>query len=195
MTDSDNLEHEEQIQELTRRYGVKVADWGRKVTPEEIQWLLDHCPFLQMTAQGYFEPYDEPKIITASSSNWQILDYGNALGSSPGQLIFGGGYFHIHDDDGSGGSGVVNPGKGTIVNQAFMTAQEMVRIAIARGWKGVHLVDYHRLMARSAWMEAMSEGFPVSGFTPDRHDQRVRKVVGMSLEEIKVSRFGRSVGG
>ncbi len=38
--------------ELERRFGIKPKDWGREVTQRDIQWLLDHCPFIQVVAGG-----------------------------------------------------------------------------------------------------------------------------------------------
>ena len=74
------------------------------------------------------------EVIKAESTNWNIIDYGDAMGASPGYYVFSSGYFRMSKEDGEDdeeGGSMVNPGKGTIINQAFLTAQEMVQIGIS----------------------------------------------------------------
>ncbi len=163
----------------------------REVSPEEIQYLLDHCPYLQVvdTVLHYIdEDPPEVKLIDAESSGWKILDYGDAMSSSPGENVLGfSEYKRVldkegNDDGGDGGD------KGTIWNQAFLTAAEIVSIAKARGWKGIQIVDGHRVMKRGAWIKALQEGMPVVGFEPSSDDEKVRKRVEMDANAYEVLR-------
>ena len=175
------------IEEFERRFDAPPVDWGREVTHEEVRWLSDHYPFLQLVAAGGGKPSEKVEVIKAESTNWNIIDYGDAMGASPGYYVFSSGYFRMSKEDGEDdeeGGSMVNPGKGTIINQAFLTAQEMVQIGISRGWYGVHLVDYHRLMGRAAWIEAQKSEVPVSGFEPDRKDKRIQGLLKKSSDQL-----------
>ena len=102
----------------------------------------------------------------------QIHNYGDAMSSSPGHLLFGGGDYRINleEDEDDEGSGVVNPGKGTIWKQAFDTAAEMVSLAKESGWSAVNIVDGHPMMKWAAWMQAADEHLGVDGYTPTEKD-------------------------
>lgn len=181
----------ELIDEMSKKLKID-PDVARKITPEEIHYLLDHCPFLQMvdTHASYEPVQEEVRIVTAESSNWDVHDYGDALCSSPGKFIFGGGFYHLSDDDDddAGGSGIVNPGKGTVYNQAFQTACEMVKMAVAHGWGGLRIVDGHPMMIRAAWIKASQQGLAVDGYEPTAYDHSVRERIALSSTEFEVLR-------
>src|SRR3990167_2027005 len=130
-------------QQTLRKLGLADTDITQ-VRPEDVLYLVDRWQFLQVVENGgKCKSYDEPKIIKLSSG-WDLIDYGNAMATSPGKFLYGSGYFHSSDDDdGEGGSGVVNPGHGTIFKQAFDSAAELIRFAQAQGWEGVLIVDGH----------------------------------------------------
>jgi len=166
-----NDEFEQELNEVAEKLNIDL-DWARQLRRDEILWLLDHCPFLQIVNPDMaFVPVDEGlQVITAKSSGWDVHVYPDAMASSPGRFIFGGGYFTGGDDESSGGA---NPGKGTIKNQTIMTAMEMVDIAAAAGWKNIQVVDGHPHMIRGAWLKALELGIGVSGFEPGTEDYRV----------------------
>lgn len=187
MSDEHNPENfEQQIQEVSKKLHIDV-DVLREISPEEIQYLLDRCPFLQIVGPTTELEPEEVKIIQ-SESGWDIHDYGDAISSSPGRLLFGGGNFRIYlDDEDEGGSGgdIINPGKGTIRNQAFVTASEMVLMAHERGWDHFTIVDGHLLMKRAAWIKASEQGMTVDGFEPTAEDEKIRDRVLQSGEDFK----------
>lgn len=176
----------EELEAAAERLGVEV-DILREVSPEELRYILDLCPFLQVvdTVLHYIdEPPPDVQFIQAQSG-WKIFDYGDAMCSSPGEHILG-----LYDSskrnkkegDGEGGDG-------TIWYQAISTAAEMVAMARARGWKGLQIVDGHCIMKRSAWIKALEEGLPVAGFEPSEADKKVRARVSMSQSEYETLRY------
>ena len=180
---------EKKIQEASEKLNVDI-DWARSISVEEILYLLDHCPFLQIVdTKAALE--DQKLELVEADSGWVIHNYGDAISSSPGGLLYGGGYFRIlfgDEEDDEGGSGIVNPGKGTIVKQAFDTAVQMVVMAHQKGWSGIQIVDGHPLMQRAAWIKASQLNMTVEDFTPDQHDLAVRDRVELSENEFEVLR-------
>jgi hypothetical protein len=194
MSDDDNNNNdgndiEEHLQEVSDKLKIDI-NVLRDISQEEIQYLLDCCPYLQIVDTVlHFIDEEPPEVqFIDAKSGWKVFDYGDAMSSSPGEKILGfAEYKRIlkqdeEDDDEGGG------GKGTIWNQAFLTAAEMVAIAKEHGWRGIQIIDGHRVMKRSAWIAALSEGLPVVGFEPSSEDEKVRKRVGMSSSEIETLR-------
>lgn len=177
---ADSLD--QQITQSLKKLNIDDINWGRyEITPEELLYLLDHAPYLQMVSTGTGSPtLPEPELITARSG-WTIHHYGDAMSSSPGALLFSGGYFPIHDDeDGRGASG---DGRGTIRKQAFDTAADMIALAKRMGWSGVHVVDGHPSMEWAAWMAAQDQGMSLAGYTPSEKDMKKRERVKRSEME------------
>ena len=188
MAARDLEELKQQVAEFERQFSLPPSEWGRKITSEEIQYLKDHYYYLQVVASAGGQPLTSVELITAKSSDWNIIDYGDAMGSSVGEFIFSCGYFKDdtpQEGDDDGGT-LVSPGKGTLINQAFLTAQEMIEMAIARGWRGAHIVAGHPLMTRSAWIAAEKGGLRVTGFEPGRKDQRIKRLVSTSSSDFKL---------
>ena len=166
----------------------QVFDVGDAVvSPQNIDYLVSKFPFVQVVAGGGVEQTDTVKVMVAESSNWPIYHYGDAMCTSPGPYMLGGGNFRVRlsDDDDEGGSDMVNPGKGTIVNQAFLTCQDMVQIALSEGWESIHVVDGARIMGRGLWIYGESQGLIVTGFEPDEHDVRVQYLVLSSMDDLR----------
>lgn len=169
------------------KLGLAVPVWDRPVTPEEIHYFLDRWPFLQILSGNEVDAFDEVERVTARRSGWTILNYGDAITTSPGAFLFGGGDFTIHlDGDGGEGGDIVNPGKGTVWRQAYLTTQEMVSLAQSLGWQSVHVVDGHPLMKWAAWMHTMDNDMGITGFEPSEKDQKRRERVRRSeIEDEK----------
>jgi hypothetical protein len=174
----DNLD--EDIQQNLDSIGLNV-DWRRRVSAGDVLYLLDQCPFLQISDTSLQLSYDLPplKVVTAKSG-WRIHDYGNALSSSPGEWMFGNPRARRTRIDGEqkggegGGSGV-----GTVVNQAVLTVFDMIELVKAHEWAGIRLVDGHPLMAWAAWMYALDSGLEVEGYSPTAKDlARRRRIKG-----------------
>lgn len=171
----------QEVTDNLKQLGLAVPVWDREITHAEIQYFIDRWPYLQILSTNKLEPLDEVQYVTAKS-NWTIINYGDALTSSPGKFLFGGGDFRImlnRDDDDGGGGDIVNPGKGTIWRQAFDTVGDMIQLAKQLGWEGVHIIDGHPLMKWAAWMKAVEDGMSLSGFSPTERDiarrERVRR--------------------
>ncbi|MCH9770451.1 MAG: hypothetical protein K0U12_06185 [Gammaproteobacteria bacterium] len=180
---------EQLIDEAHQKLEIEV-DYLREISPEEIKYLLDHCPFLQMVDTKVLPEGESKFEIIRAKTNWDIHSYGDAMSSSPGRLLFGGGYYvwSDTDDEGGGGGDLINPGQGTIVNQAFSTAKEMVDLAVQQKWAGIKLVDGHPLMLRSAWIRSNQVGLSLEGFTPDHYDEIIRNRVTLSDTDFEVLR-------
>ncbi len=181
----------EEITDNLKRLGLAVPVWEREVTAAEIQYFIDRWPFLQILSMNALDSLEEVELLRAKKSNWTILNYGDALASSPGEFLFGGGDFRISlsddEDDGDSGDGIVNPDKGTIWRQAYVTAEEMVTLAKELGWAGIHIVDGNPLMKWAAWMHAMDDKMELTGFKPSKRDQERRERVKRSeLDDIKL---------
>ena len=148
----------------------------RPITAEDIQYLLDHYPYLQiLNDRAEFAEAVEPQFVR-SHSGWVIHDYIDAMTSSPGEFLFShADSFTARDDE--GGSGGSNPGKGTIINQAFVTASQMVQLAIERGWMVLRIVDGHPVMKWAAWMTAHDAGLTITGYKPSKEDVAKRERV------------------
>jgi hypothetical protein len=172
---------DQQLQQTLRDLGMSGTDWQRRISASDMVYLLDQCPFLQITDTGVQSDTELPalQIITAQSG-WKIHNYGNALSSSPGELLFGNPRLkptRLDAKDDSGGGG--DSGTGTMVNQAVITAIQMVEIAIAQGWSGVLLIDGHPLMAWAAWMKTLESDMEMEGFTPTAKDYaKLKRVKG-----------------
>lgn len=175
---------QENLDEVAKKLAIDI-NVLRDITPEEIQYLLDHCPYLQIvdTVLHYIDEEPPEVQFIDANSGWTIFDYGDAMSSSPGEGILGLSEYKrvIKDDDDDKGGG----GKGTIWNQSFQTAVEMVEIAKSRGWKGIQIIDGHRVMKRGAWIKALQSGLPVVGFEPSEADLKVRERVDMSATDYE----------
>lgn len=180
----DSTDFNLSIKELEERLKIKIQDVNRPVTPEEVQWMLDHSPYLQIVSANGGEPANM-ELVSGGLSNWSIINYGDAMSSSPGLFMFDRySADHLDDDDGGDG-GCLNPGRGTIINQAYLATRDMIALAKKLGWTGIHVVGCHRMMGRFAWIEAEKDGMSFSGFEPDATDQRIKKRLGMSMDTLR----------
>lgn len=184
---NDNLD--DTVKRIVDKLNVPV-DWARHISPEEILFLLDKVPFLQMLNPDAGLVSSEDVRVVQANSGWDIQVYGNdSMASSPGRLMMGGGFRTGEDDDEEGGGGqLIDPCTGTVVKQAWDTAQQMVDMAKEQGWASINIADGHPLMTRAAWVQAKGVGLAVEGFEPTAHDEKVRQLVGRSdldIESIK----------
>jgi len=195
--DDNNPDLSKEVEASLKKLHIKDVDILKPLRPEELLYLLDHCPFLQLIARGDSLPLENPEFITARSG-WAIHNYGDAMSSSPGELLFAGGDFRISLNDDAGDnseSGPINTGKGTIVKQAFDTAAEMIEFAKKLGWAGAQLIDGHPLMAWAAWMKASDEHFSLEGYEPTEKDLKKRERVKRSeIQDLMQTDFRPTQG-
>lgn len=178
----DLKELDKKIDDVAKRLNIDIH-LLRDISFEEIEYLIDHCPYLQIVDTVlHFENEDPPpvQLLESEKSGWTILDYGDAMSSSPGERILG--LPKADEDEDEGGRG------GSIRGQAYLTAMEMVAIAKAHGWQGIQIVDGHIIMKRAAWIAALDNGMSVAGFEPDDKDEAVRERVQMSEGDYEVLR-------
>jgi len=188
ITMADKIDSEAEWQKTLKRLGLGEID-VTEVRASDIVWLADHWPFLQVIESGgKIKPLEKPQLIEAQSG-WTIIHYGDSMATSPGKLLFGGGYFRVRsgdDDDDEGGGGIVNPKKGTIIKQTFDSAAEIIRLAKEFGWEGVQIIDGHPNMQRAAWVEACRIGVRLDGYTPDVEAEKTRRrIVSETKEEMQ----------
>lgn len=183
---SPELEKADALIQSLGRLGMNSLDLLR-VTESDVLYMMNQMQFLQVVeSTGAKAPLDEPELLTADSG-WTVHHYGDAMSTSPGRYIFGGGYFSVSsDDDDDSGGGVVNPGKGTIVKQSFDSACELVRLAKEFGWGGILIVDGHPDMQRAAWVEAVRIGIRLEGYEPNiAAEKKRRRIVSPSIDRMK----------
>lgn len=156
------------------------------IRPSDIAYLAERWQFLQVVElSDEKEPLEKPELITAKSG-WTIINYGDAMATSPGKWIFRGGYWQLslnEEDEGDGG--IVNPGKGTIYKQAFDSAAELIQLAQKFEWAGVKIVDGHPKMQEAAWVEACRIGVRMEGYAADvTAEIKRRRIVSSTLDEM-----------
>ncbi len=181
--------HFESLQEAHQRLDLPLdidEVSKRGVTVEDLLWILDRFPFVQLTdGEKKAEPLPEVEVRSAPSSGWDIHNYGNAMSSSPGRLLFGSSSSDDSgDDEGSGGLQVF----GTIVRQRYMTARDMVALAIDQGWGAVYVVDGHPKMMRDIWIESQAQGITVIGYKPTEADIATRDRIQLSADALVAKR-------
>jgi hypothetical protein len=188
---SQSLDRKKILQELetiAKRVGLsKKIDWARPISKTDIEYILNRWPFLEIKNPNASDT-DEPHLeFFTAMSGWLIHDYGNVIASSPGIFLFGGGYYYIdwgNEDEGSDAGplinrSVVNPKKGTIINQMFLTGVDMINLALYRKWKAVEIIGGHERMKWAAWFQAQTHNLKVIGYQPTEKEikkaQRLRK--------------------
>ena len=166
---------------------IKI-DWNKPPAHEDLEFLLRKYPFLQiMNTEPDFPIPIVPHFIKVSSG-WMVHDYGDAISASPGKDLYGAGNAEELDikleEDDSGGEG----GHGTIVKQAFDTAQDMIALAQRKNWPGVEIIAGTPLMLWAAWMAAADLGLTLQGYEPSQEDKDKRTRVKRTLttREMKV---------
>ena len=186
-----------ELEKFARKAGIyKKIDWSRPISKTDIQYILDRWPFLEIKNHDAFENEKDDEETNVefftAMSGWLIHDYGHTIASSPGIFLFGGGYYYVDwgdDDDGSDAgplvdSGIVNPKKGTIINQMFLTGVDMVNLAIHRKWKGIKIIDGHSRMKWAAWFQANTHRLKVSGYEPSEKEIKKAKRLQKTREEV-----------
>ena len=162
-----------------RASGIPVSriDWNRPIRPDEVQYLLSRYPFLQIINTDAKFAGEMKVTFNVAKTGWIIHDYGDAISASPGELLFknySGDWNELEEEGDNGGSG-------TIVNQAYLTAQEMVTLAIQKGWAGVEIIAGTAIMQWAAWMAAQDNNFNLIGYEPTKEAKEKRARVKKTL--------------
>jgi hypothetical protein len=164
------------------------------VTPASVQAYKKRFPFIQISQViDENDPMPESKLVFKElESGWTVFDYGSAFAASRGEFLFAEGDFRIklpNEDDEDGGDGdndgIANPGKGTWINQAVMTAEELARMAVVREWAAAEIFDADPLMAFAFWAEASYYGLAVFGYEPTAADIAKRNRMKLSRRDLE----------
>lgn len=181
----------EQIEDTANQLNLKDIDWRRQPSQTDMEYLVDHAPFLQIIDMSATPTIEQEVKILKAATNWNIHYYGDAMSSSLGLFLYGGGDFRFRfpdsdDDDEGGGAagGILNPGQGTFRNQSVLTAGEMISLAKKWGWKGARIIDGHPLMKWGAWLKAAEIDLPLTGYAPDQRAKEKNKRLQRSREEL-----------
>ena len=185
-----------ELQAIAKKAGIaKKIDWSRPISELDIQYILDRWPFLEIKNPDIDDTTDDeqkPVEFFTAMSGWLIHDYGDVIASSPGVFLFGGGYYYVDwgdDDEGSDEipfttRGIVNPKKGTIINQMFLSGVDMVNLAIHRKWKTIQIVGGHPRMKWAAWIQATHYKLKVFGYQPSEQEIKKAARLRKSREEM-----------
>ena len=176
------------------------VDLDFTVSEEDVLYFLNRHPYLQLlNLDPSFEDADKVNFIRAKSG-WTIQDFGDALSSAQGDLLFSGvvskTLFADSSDEDSEEEGEDEfvPSEGTVIKQAFDTTYEMIEL-IAERWKGVHIVSGVELMRWAAWAIATEKGLEVYGFEPTKEDQaRAQRVKRYEIQKSSAKKPGSKRG-
>lgn len=163
-------EHAERLKEL----GIDIK--ADEITPEQVIYLLDHYPFIQiLNSDPKFEDFEGVKISKSHSTGWQIHDLGDALSSSAGELLYeAGNYFgtppFVLEDEGESGEGGEGGEGGTIYKTSYLIASELVGMAKDR-WDGIYIVAGSPYIKWCIWAAAEISKVPIYGYDPDKKDK------------------------
>jgi hypothetical protein len=168
--------------------------WDRPIRHQDVEYLLRQYPFLQIvsTEPNFASEEEETKLVVIPNG-WVVHDYGEAMSTSPGKLLYGAGAPDLKKEDEEGGS--EGGGSGTIIKQGFDAAQSMVLLAIEKQWPGIQIVSGTQFMQWSAWMAAADRNIPIQGYEPSEADKLKRKRVKEYLSEHElVQKYTRAFG-
>ena len=161
----------------------------RPIASVEVEYLKNQMPFLQLINIEFDEDnMHEPRLIKARSG-WIIHDYQEALSSSPGEKLWSTTRKALDAEEQDQGG---DEGGGTIINQAYETAIQMIEIAQELGWLGISIVDGHRVMQMAAWIAATEANIAKHGFEPTAEEEKKIKRILRGEAEVDYIRQVRS---
>ena len=139
--------------------------FDRDITPQEFYALLCRYPYLEVrkTETAMPAPGVPPTIITAKNG-WKIYDYGDFMVSGCYELIAQ--LWVLNDSENGGGDegGEGGGGYGTIVQQTADVVQQMLALALQKGWPTSEIVSGHYPLQRLYWILASLSNHEVSNF-------------------------------
>jgi hypothetical protein len=176
---------------------LDLNNWDRRLTDAELEYLFDRFTHIQIATPNNpkLPAYNPPKIVN-SRSGWAMLNYGNAIASSPGEYLFN--YAGIpqyekmkannpslQDDDDEGGTDI-----GTLSKQRFITAEDIVAEAMKNGWDSIHIVDGDPKFIWAIWVHAQEKNIAVTGYKFGKDEQERRERIYRSQLEDQLHRKG-----
>ncbi|MFU8797505.1 MAG: hypothetical protein ACNA7Y_02250 [Gammaproteobacteria bacterium] len=178
----------EYLTELTAIAGEKSIRY------EEFYYLLSRYPYLDLQHSAGSQPLAErPLRILSVKGGWDIQDFGDRIRTSPGRFLYGG-YRVRHsqdDEEGESTGGVIQP-QGALTQQMIDMAEEMIALAMEKGWPEVDVVGGFYGMIRAAWVAAAIQDYKIVGFEPSENDAVVevwvRRLLDKKKQKLKVRR-------
>lgn len=156
---------------------VPDIDWTADIRQSDIEYLTQRMPYLVLrNPQATTFKREEAKNIV-SRTGWVIKDYGDTLQVSPGERLFAdkNSFSDVSETEGEGEADF-KPGAGTIIRQAFISAYEMVDIAL-ENWGAVGFYEGSDLMAFAAWMACMDQQQDLFNYEPDAEAAKKRRLI------------------
>lgn len=152
-----------------RLEGLPVPELKLKdeITQQELANILQKYAFVQIFNPEALGDNSDIRFIR-SRSGWLILNYGNAMSTSPGEMLY---YHGTYTTDEEGSLQRICSGLGTNTMQIINTAADMVRIAKEEKWPSIHIVGGHPLATWGIWKSAMDLDMAITGYTPDEEDK------------------------
>lgn len=175
---------------------LDLNNWDRKLTDTELEYLFDRFTHIQIATPNNpkLPSYNPPKIVS-SRSGWAILNYGNAIASSPGEYLFN--YAGMpqqarkraqnpsQEGDDEGGNDI-----GTLSKQRFVTAEDIVAQALKNGWDSIHIVDGDPKFIWAIWVQAEQKKIAVTGYKFGKEEQERRERLYRTQLEDQMHRKG-----
>lgn len=161
----------------------------------DISYLTNKMAYLQLVClkDERYQPNPEDALDNGTSGSPALLttragwvmqywpplpELAAAISSSPGSQLLN------YEDLGHPEEFEMSFVTGHPSKQAFLTAGDMVALAIQQGWLGVHIVAGERHMQWAAWALAESNGLDVKGFDPSA-DEKLRAERCGSILDLK----------
>jgi hypothetical protein len=177
---------------------LDLNNWDRKLSNTELEYMFDRFTHIQIATPNKpsLPSHNPPKIVT-SRSGWAILNYGNAIASSPGKYLFNyaglpqyndmvkSGMIKKKDDEDEGGTDI-----GTLGKQRFITAEDIISEALENGWESIHIVDGDPNFIWAIWALAEENGLGVTGYDFSKSDMERRDRANRSQLDDQLSKKG-----
>ena len=153
---------------------VPELDIKREISPQELKNLHLRFAFVQILNPESTGEFSEIHSVK-SKSGWVILNYGNAMAASPGEMLFSHGEYEqaeeATEEAEEGSLQRVCSGTGTVVMQIVNTAADMVRIAKDElHWPSINIVNGHPLMTFAIWKACQDLNIPVN-YDPTKDEE------------------------
>lgn len=161
-----------------RDQGILIENVARPINAADIEYIRSQCPYIQiLNIDATFENYTSVRFIRAKSG-WTIQDLDDGLCTSIGTFMFGGSDTPFIEDLDNKDFDIVqeyvNFGRGTVIKQAFDTAQEMVEIIKTRWKGGIEIISGSELMKWALWVAAEENKLKLIGYEASEKDKAKR---------------------
>lgn len=144
--------------------------YRRQLTPAELEALRANYPYIEICNPDVFpDSYDKVPEHHITEAGWHIVDRTHHLVMGPGRGRWG--KYDENKDDGDGGDGLpeVQP-MGTLMQQAFVSIEELMMVAFDR-WAAVQIVGGDARLGRMSWHYAERTKNKIYGYDATHIDK------------------------